>query len=893
MAEISYRLIQEKGQYFIQAGVGEIENLSLSSLKSFATEKDFPIIKFLERQAKNQSVLTSEVMRQLAQTGRLFQEGKKVVLDPFTRLDLFFEITQCESEEFLIEGFLRGPTQTLSLARCQGLFPGTPPCILCGRLLQNLSRDISSHFLFLAFPKHSTCTRKELALLIDELKEEEEDAPEFLLLGDAEQEETRPILKLKDRSGAFGDLWITYNHQKQVAIHDETKYTWRRWEEEKHWERDLLETDFQAKIVDSSHYYCPMDKVVQSLTFLLEMGWKIMDYQGREVVRQGALAIEVGDGNGVFTFKGHVSYGEHKADVKNIVGAFNRRERFIELSRSEVGLLDVEKNPLHELGDDARIEEEGIALAKQKIGVGINLFNHPAFTLREEITSLLHRLTATSLSSHPIPPAESFQGTLHPYQQEGMNWLYALYENRLGALLADEMGLGKTVQVIALLSRLSRNNLKNRFLTASVLPQNFDPSSCFGITAAPILIIAPTSLLFHWRKELEKFLPHLSVYIHAGDRRARTSEELKNREVILTSYALARMDHALFYNLRFGIIILDEAQVIKNPLSQTAEVVSRLQGSFRLAITGTPIENRHQDLFSIFHFLLPGLLGDRATFQAKVLAGQSDERYFHRMRQLIKPFILRRRKELVASQLPPKIEQVIWVEMEEEQRVIYEEKLRSYKQGVIKKIREDTLASHRMEVLEAILRLRQICCHPRLADPSLPYNLEDSAKLQKLIEDVEAIVAEGRKALIYSQFTSMLHLIEREVKSRGLRHVLLDGSTKDREGIVRQFQEDPSISLFLLSLKAGGVGLNLTAADYVLLYDPWWNNAVETQAIDRAHRLGRSDQVVARRYVVALTIEEKIMKVKEHKSTLIDELLTDGTDSAEWKIEDLLALIED
>ncbi len=829
MAENIYRLIVEKDQYFLEEGAGKKRTPS------------------------------AEALRGAAKAGRLVFEDKKIVFDPFTKLQLVLTV-KFLGEKFEVSGHLRGPTHTLPLASCRALFPGTPPCVLWGHLLQDLTQDVDSRFLALPFRG----TREEIVEWLEELKEEGEDAPKVELPPDFHQEaleETRPILKLKDRSGAFADLYIVYSRHGEIALHDPSISLWRKRDEEKLWEKDLLETDFQAKIVDSSHYYCPMDKVVQSLTFLLEIGWKILDYRGREVMRQGVASVTLGEQGPAWIFKGHVRYGEHQADVQNIVGALNRRERFIELSPMKVGLLDAAQNPLGDLGSDAEVCEEGVLLAKQKIGLGLDLMRSGGVAPREEITSLLRRFAGSDLASEPALPTSSFRGTLHPYQQEGLNWLFTLYANNLSALLADEMGLGKTVQVIAWLTHVP----------------------------PPVLIVAPTSLLFHWRKECEKFFPDLPVHIHAGPDRSATREELEGKPLILTSYALLRMDSALLSKIKFSAIILDEAQAIKNPNSQTADAACQMQASFRLAMTGTPVENSHHDLWSIFHFLLPGLLGERSSFQAKMVAAESDQRYLLRIRQLMRPFILRRRKELVADQLPEKLEQLIWVEMDEGQRSLYEEKLQAYKQGIVQKIREDSLAVKQMEVLEAILRLRQICCHPQLADPSS--SLEGS-KLQKLLEDCEAIAAEGRKALIYSQFTSMLHIIERKIQEKGWGYVLLEGATRDRESVVKKFQEDPSVSFFLLSLKAGGVGLNLTAADYVLLYDPWWNDAVERQAIDRAHRLGRSGLVTARRYITAFSIEEKIMRLKEQKAELIAQIIEGEMGNAEWRLEDLLELLD-
>jgi SNF2 family DNA or RNA helicase len=463
------------------------------------------------------------------------------------------------------------------------------------------------------------------------------------------------------------------------------------------------------------------------------------------------------------------------------------------------------------------------------------------------------------------PPSSSFKGTLRPYQQQGVNWLAFLHEYGFHGILADEMGLGKTVQVLAFLSRLPHQG--------------------------PHLIIMPTSLLFNWRKEINQFLPLHTCYVHHGSQRKKTLEELQKTDIILTSYSTLRLDLPLLQSLAYSCLILDEAQMIKNSSTQTAQATCQLNAQLRLCLTGTPIENHLQELWSHFHFLMPDLFGSKEQFDADIQAAQSDHRYLERIKRKMTPFLLRRRKQEVASDLPPRLDQVVWIEMSEEQRSLYDQLLAGFKSGLLKKVEAEGMGQHRLEVLEAILRLRQVCCHPLLVSSLLEQTIA-SAKFDALMQDLETIIEEKRKVLVYSQFTSMLHLMTKAAKERGWTYGYLDGSTKNREEVVTRFQEDPHQFLFFISLKAGGVGLNLIAADYVYLYDPWWNEAVEEQAIDRAHRIGQQNQVIAKRFVVAESIEEKMMKLKAAKRLMMSDLLEIEAVPAQLTFEDLRFLLD-
>lgn len=476
------------------------------------------------------------------------------------------------------------------------------------------------------------------------------------------------------------------------------------------------------------------------------------------------------------------------------------------------------------------------------------------------LSGLRERLV-TFTSVDETLPGRGFQGELRPYQQEGVSWLAFLYEFGLHGILADDMGLGKTVQVLAFLSQLE--------------------------TEQPILIVMPTSLIFSWKREIERFLPEAAVIVHHGPERPREVAALQRSGIILTTYTTLRLDSDLLAQVNCEVLVLDEAQAIKNSRTQTFQAACKLHARLRLSLTGTPLENHLGELWAHFHFLIPDLFGDEKEFASELQAAEVDLRHLNRIKKKIRPFLLRRKKAEVARDLPEKIEQVVWVEMAESQRRIYEQFL----SGVRKKVQAEGMGKSRMEVLEALLRLRQICCHPLLLSGQLEEEVFESAKMEALLQDLEQVVEEGRKALVYSQFTSLLSLVGKQLRERNIPYAYLDGSTTNREEIVNRFQEDAALPLFLISLKAGGVGLNLTSADYVFLYDPWWNEAAENQAIDRAHRIGRKETVIAKRYVTVESVEEKMMKLKEHKRSLGDHLLDEDAGNASLTADDLLFLI--
>jgi superfamily II DNA or RNA helicase len=453
----------------------------------------------------------------------------------------------------------------------------------------------------------------------------------------------------------------------------------------------------------------------------------------------------------------------------------------------------------------------------------------------------------------------ALKATLRPYQEAGLSWLKFIHDIGSGGVLADDMGLGKTVQTIALL------------LTVR---QEEKPLS--------VLIVAPTSVVTNWQRELERFSPTLSVALWHGADRKDQIEAVKKAEVVITSYALLRRDEDFLATLDLTYAILDEAQHIKNPMSATAAAAKRLKARRRLALTGTPIENRLSEIWSIFDYVSPGLLGPLDKFEQRfsrpIEAG--DYKTAQRLRATIHPFILRRTKAEVAKDLPEKIETDQICDLTGDQRVVYQQVLSEVRAQVLGEVERNGLAKSQLQILAGLTRLRQAACDPRLLGLPRDFDDEDSGKLVALRELVQNAIEGGHKVLVFSQFVMMLKIIEKAMKEDSVPYEYLDGSTKDRAERVERFQTDPSVPVFLISLKAGGTGLNLTAADTVIHFDPWWNPAVEQQATDRAHRIGQSKVVTAYRLVAAGTIEEKIQLLKGKKRELVASVLSEDQGGA-------------
>ncbi len=453
------------------------------------------------------------------------------------------------------------------------------------------------------------------------------------------------------------------------------------------------------------------------------------------------------------------------------------------------------------------------------------------------------------------------KATLRPYQEAGLSWLKFIHDIGSGGVLADDMGLGKTIQTIALLLAIKQDEKTMR-----------------------ALIVAPTSVVTNWQRELERFSPKLKVALwHGADRKDKDQlDKVKRADVVITSYALLRRDEQFLSSLDLTYAILDEAQHIKNPMSATAAAAKHLRARRRLALTGTPIENRLSEIWSIFDYVSPGLLGPLDKFEQRfsrpIEAG--DYKTAQRLRTTIHPFILRRTKQEVAKDLPEKIETDQICDLTGDQGTVYQQVAKEVRAQVLGEVERVGLAKSQLQILAGLTRLRQAACDPRLLGLPRDFTDEDSGKLTALRELVQNAIEGGHKVLVFSQFVMMLKIIEKAMKEDGVAYEYLDGSTKDRAERIDRFQMDPTVPVFLISLKAGGTGLNLTAADHVIHLDPWWNPAVEDQATARAHRIGQSKVVTAYRLVAAGTIEEKIQLLKGKKRELVASVLSEDQGGA-------------
>jgi SNF2 family DNA or RNA helicase len=565
------------------------------------------------------------------------------------------------------------------------------------------------------------------------------------------------------------------------------------------------------------------------------------------------MQLTVTSGTDWFDVEGKVEFDGRWVKFPAILEAVSRGERFVPLSDGSSGLISEEMiERVERLGNWAQTDGEAFRFSSsQALLLNALLENEQGLKADQKFKNLRKKIRSFS-GVAALKPAASFSGKLRKYQREGLGWLKFLESFGFGGILADDMGLGKTVQCLAYLDL-----------------RKFERT---GKTPLPSVLVAPKSLLDNWKAEALRFTPNLRVLVHAGALRVKDAHSFDGYDLIVMTYQTLLRDIEVLKETVWDCVIADEAQAIKNPEALVSRAVKSLPSKFRLAMTGTPIENSLEDLFSISNFVNPGFLSGKRK-SPRFDAGSAGRKI---LSDAFRPVLLRRTKEKVLKDLPEKTEQTIFVDLESKQMRIYNELKRFYQGQLLKDVRLNGVNKSSIQILAALTRLRQAALHPGLIEVS--HAGEKSSKFELALDMLDEIISEGHRVLIFSQFTKLLALFKSELNLRNIEFAYLDGQTRNRKDAIAGFKES-NVPVFLISLKAGGVGLNLVEADYVFLLDPWWNPAVEAQAIDRVHRIGQKRAVNAYRFIAKATVEEKIMELQQSKRGLMDDIVSEKSAS--------------
>jgi superfamily II DNA or RNA helicase len=719
------------------------------------------------------------------------------------------------------------------------------------------------------------------------------------------------ILELETGLRGFPVLILNYNYQgnKIFASEPATSFTkfetrgenyyFRKYYRDYEWElkcREALselgfysEDDINfipltAEIKKKDEFYSMIETVSNNIPELRDAGFILIskldkNYNFNPVSLEISSHLE----NDWFDVKAKVRIGEWEIPFnlfrKNILGGI---KEYILPDGSISILPDTWFSRYKNIFEFGKNQDDSLRIHKQHFSLLTDSFNDNGLSGLKKLEKLL--------IPDQLPVTKTPQGLkckMRQYQSEGLSWLIFLQRAGLGGCLADDMGLGKTIQTLALL-QYNRENI-------TTIPTNniSHELNLFDIPEKRVtsLLIVPASLVYNWDKEIKRFAPEMKVYSYIGNSRKKSISHFLNYDIILSSYHTIRQDIDLLNTFCFHYIILDESQVIKNPASMLYKTVVKLKSEFKLVLTGTPVENSLTDLWTQLNFVNPGLLGDLVFFRrefAKPIEKLGDDDKEISLRKIIKPFILRRTKEMVASDLPPVTEQTVYCDMTEEQYKVYDEEKSSVRNIILKNFTSTGSEKSTIVILQGLMKLRQIANHPVLANDEY---VSGSGKFETVLQDIESVISEGHKILVFSSFVKHLNLFAEELKKKRIRFAMLTGASTNREKIVTSFQNDKENMIFLISLKAGGVGLNLTAADYVFILDPWWNPASEMQALNRAHRIGQAKSVFVYRYITSNSIEEKITRLQEKKSKLADTFISSNNPLKDIDLDQILNII--
>ncbi|MCX2576293.1 DEAD/DEAH box helicase [Pedobacter sandarakinus] len=695
-----------------------------------------------------------------------------------------------------------------------------------------------------------------------------------------EQYDAIPIIKVLYVDGGISQIQLYFKYgEYQFPIENAHKvtvrlektddnYIFHRIKRSAEWEKkqfnlllslglkkaSALFSNLEVINTEENQSYAAINWVNEHIEILEAAGFEIEQATGQKRFVFGAnkIDLEVKEGNDWFDINAVVWFGKYQIPFLSLKQHILHKKREFLLPDGEVAIIP--DKWFTQYGSLFSLADTGTSLKLKKHHIG--LLNDLAEDSLANVTleRKLQRLSDFEDIADTQMPL-NFKGSLRDYQKAGYNWFSFLREYNFGGCLADDMGLGKTIQTLAMLQKVKEDH------------------QLLG-TPSTSLIIMPTSLIYNWLTEAKKFTPKLKIHAHTGSNRNKNVANFANYDIVITTYGVTRVDVEEFKSFYFNYVILDESQNIKNPASKSFKAVRSLKSRHRLILSGTPVENSVSDLWSQLTFLNPGLLGTQAFFYdeyVQAIEKKKDEEKARKLQSIIKPFVLRRTKEQVAAELPPKTEQVIYCDMSEDQAAYYEKTKSAYRNDLLQSMDDGTFAQKQVQLLQGLTALRQLANHPVMIDAEYG---SDSGKFENVIHTLDNVLKGGHKVLVFSQFVKHLDIFKKHFEAEQIPFAYLDGATRNRGEIVAEFQQNTNLKVFLISIKAGGVGLNLTQADYVFILDPWWNPAVEQQAIDRTHRIGQDKKVFIYKFIAKDTVEEKILALQNRKKSLANSLIT-------------------
>jgi SNF2 family DNA or RNA helicase len=696
-----------------------------------------------------------------------------------------------------------------------------------------------------------------------------------------EKHDPTPVIKVIYVDAGISQLQLYFNYsehafamgnEKKITVHvhkEEDNYIFTRIKRNAAWEKEkfnfLIGLGLKKTSALYHHLEVPADQeedqsyavinwVNEHLEQLKEEGFEIEQHRGTKkfLFATNKIDFEIKEDNDWFDINAIVYFGSHPVPFISLKQHILHKKREFLLPDGSIAIIPdkwfTQYGSLFSLSDGSK----GLKLKKHHIGL-INELAEDGIaniTLNRKLQKLtdFENIEDTKMPVH-------FKGDLRSYQKAGYNWFSFLRAYNFGGCLADDMGLGKTIQTLAMLQKLKEEDQENN-------------------THSTSLIVMPTSLIYNWLNEAKKFTPKLKIHAHTGTSRNKDVGRFSNYDIVITTYGITRVDIDVLKEFYFSYIILDESQNIKNPSSKSFKAVKALKSRHKLILSGTPVENSVGDLWTQLTFLNPGLLGTQAFFNeeyVQAIEKRKDEDKAKKLQAIIKPFVLRRTKEQVAAELPAKTEQIFYCNMSDDQAAYYEKTKSAYRNDLLSSMDDGTYAKKQVQLLQGLTALRQLANHPVMIDDTYE---SDSGKFENVIHTLDNVLKGGHKVLIFSQFVKHLSIFRQYLNDEKIPFTYLDGATKNRGEIVAEFQQNTELKVFLISIKAGGVGLNLTQADYVFILDPWWNPAVEQQAIDRTHRIGQDKKVFIYKFIAKDTVEEKILALQNRKKKLASSLIT-------------------